>query len=240
MKRQLGVCFDVTGTLIELAEPVGEVYHRFALQHEVDLPAWRLGDAFERVVSRSGAPEATGEDRASRRQAEIEGWFDLIRQVFQATDSTARFPDFPAFARALFEYYGTADAWKIRGPRGVLESTLQGLRRDGHRLGLVSNFDHRLHEVIQVIGLESFFEEIVIPSEAGAAKPDRRIFEMAANRLGCGLDDLVYVGDDAPERMRPIEAHGLKTISVVGAGESAPDWEQLRRQIGVIATVQQT
>ena len=43
------VLFDAAGTLIELAESVGETYARIAERFGVALPASRLDDAFYRV-----------------------------------------------------------------------------------------------------------------------------------------------------------------------------------------------
>ena len=240
MTQRIGVCFDAHGTLIELAEPVGEVYHRIARQYEVDLPAWRLGDAFERVIARSGPPRAEGPDPETRRQAEIDGWFDLIRQVFQATDSTARFPDFTAFAQALFRHYGTAAAWRIRGDAAALQDCLAALRSAGHPVGVLSNFDHRLHDLLKALDIKEIFDAIVTPSGAGTKKPDRAMFLYFANRLGCRLEELIYIGDDSPEDAEEIASLGVRTLSVDPVRESAPDWKQLRRQIQALATVQRT
>ena len=92
------ICFDATGTLIELNEGVGEVYHRVALEHGVDLPAWRLEDAFLRILRRAPARGVEGETVAARRQGELDWWFERVRETFQATDSTACFSNFPTFA----------------------------------------------------------------------------------------------------------------------------------------------
>ena len=59
------VLFDAHGTLIELAEPLGETYARIAAAHGVRVSAWRIGDAFRRVLAAAepavfpdAAPEA--------------------------------------------------------------------------------------------------------------------------------------------------------------------------------------
>ena len=65
-----GLCFDATGTLIETAEPVGEVYRRVALQHGIDLPAWRLQDAFARVLRHAPERGTQGNDPEARRRSE--------------------------------------------------------------------------------------------------------------------------------------------------------------------------
>ena len=205
------ICFDATGTLIETQHPVGETYHRIALDFGVDLPAWRLDDAFRRILRHAPARGLEGPSFEERCAHEVEWWFERIRQTFQATDSTVRFDDFPAFARTLFDFYARAEAWR---PRPGVAALLARLRDRNARLFVVSNFDHRLPKILEALDLNQFFEEIVIPARAARAKPERALFEAVAAAVGQPLEALVYVGDDAPETLAAIAAHGLRVLDV--------------------------
>jgi len=208
------VVFDATGTLFETAESVGSVYARAAAQVGVKLPAWRLDDGFRRVLGhapplgRAARPEAT---RAEREAAERAWWNEIVRQTFQATDSTVRFADPTAFARSLFDHYRRAEAWRERpGARALLAA----LRRAGRPIGLASQFDHRLPEILEALDLTRFFDAVEIPCTGGRCKPDRAVFEALAAGLGVPLDALAYVGDDAPEVFAAIAAHGIAVFDV--------------------------
>jgi putative hydrolase of the HAD superfamily len=205
------VCFDATGTLIETAETVGEVYRRVALEHGVDLPAWILDDAFRRILRSAPARGTSGATPDARRRIEFEWWCERIRQTFQATDSTVRFDDLPALTKDLFDVYRSPSAWRIR--EGALEM-LDALHDRGDRLCVVSNFDHRLPEILKGLDIHRFFEVISLPSDCGAEKPDRAIFERATKALGRPLEDLLYVGDDAPEVLGAIAELGLHVFDV--------------------------
>jgi len=205
------ICFDATGTLIEVRAPVGDVYHRIALEHGVDLPAWRLDDAFRRVLRQAPARGLDGATREERCASEIDWWFERIRQTFQATDSTARFDDFRAFAQALFDHYQSDAAWRTR--EGVAQALTQ-LRQLGCFLAVTSNFDHRLPKILELLDLTRFFLTIEVPCQMGRAKPDRAIFEAVAEASGRPLHSLVYVGDDPPEMLAAIAAHGLRVIDI--------------------------
>jgi putative hydrolase of the HAD superfamily len=218
MTSRRAVVFDATGTLFEATESVGEVYARVAREHGVDLPAWRLDDGFRRIIRHAGPRGLEGEGAAARREGEVVWWFEIIRQTFQATDSTARFAAFPAFATALFDAYRAPGTWRLRP--GVRDA-LTRLANDGVPLGVVSNFDHRLTEIFEQLGIHHFFGSIQIPSRVGAAKPDARIFEAAARDLDFPLDALVYVGDDAAERLEAIERLGVRVIDVRSLSEPA-------------------
>ena len=216
------LCFDATGTLIETTENVGEVYHRVALEHGVDLPAWRLDDAFRRILRRAPPRGTDGDCFETRCRRELEWWFERIRETFQATDSTARFEDFPAFASALFERYRAPGAWQLRP--GSIEM-LTRFRAHGYPLCIVSNFDHRLPEILGILDLSSFFELVVIPVDSGRAKPDRAVFEIVSQHLSMPLDSLGYIGDDSKKTLRAIEDLGLQVVDLreIDHLESLPD-----------------
>jgi len=69
-----------------------------------------------------------------------------------------------------------------------------GLRRLRTRFRLMSLSNGNAD--LGVIGLASLFEHSIGAREAGAAKPDRRIFEALLERAGLGPQEVVYVGDD--------------------------------------------
>lgn len=218
-----GVCFDATGTLIEPAETVGSTYSRAAREAGVRLPAWRLDDAFRRVLRHApplGATGAAGATQAEREAAEVAWWRERVRQTFQAADSTVRFADTEAFFAGLFAHYRRPEAWRLRPDA---REVLVRLQREGYALALASNFDHRLLEVLEGLDLARFFSFVTIPSRSGWSKPDPRIFRAAAAAVGCTPAELAYVGDDAPEVLAAIAAQGLCVIDVA----SCPDLEVL-------------
>ncbi len=210
MKRP-GLCLDATGTLIEASDSVGEIYRQVAQDFGVELPAWRLDDAFRRVLRWAPPRGSDGNSLEERCQGEVEWWTERIRQTFQAADSSARFEDFGAFAAALFDSYRQPGRWR---PRAEVLATLRLLAAQGYSMVVVSNFDHRLPKILQDLELTQFFEEILIPAQSGWRKPERGLFERAAKRLGVPLERLVYIGDDAPAVLATIGEHGLRVIGV--------------------------
>jgi putative hydrolase of the HAD superfamily len=223
------ICFDATGTLIETAESVGEVYHRVAREFGVDLPARRLEAAFRGILQQAPARGVEGASVEARRDGETRWWFERVRETFQATDNSARFDDFEAFADALFETYRAPGAWRLRPE--TLEM-LTRLKRCALPMAVVSNFDHRLPKILEMLDISSFFEVVMIPSVAGRAKPDRAVFEAIVDRLSPApstLDTLLYVGDDAQETLRAIEELGLQVIDIHGLEDDESLTERVLR-----------
>jgi putative hydrolase of the HAD superfamily len=203
------VLFDAAGTLIELRESVGSSYARVARAHGVEQPARRLDDAFRRVFPQAPPlvfPEAAG---AEIDACERQWWRAVVRSTFLTADSTAGFEDFDAFFDALYSEFSRPEAWC---PRRGCHTMLAELRRRGLKLGIVSNFDRRLHALLAGLEIASLVDSIVLPSDAGAEKPAPEIFELALSRLGAAASTSIFVGDSEIEDLRGARALGLRTI----------------------------
>ena len=64
------------------------------------------------------------------------------------------------------------------------------------RTGLISNWDPSCRSVLEQNGLTPFLDPIVVSSEVGVEKPDRRIFEKALELSGEDPRNCLYVGDN--------------------------------------------
>lgn len=80
------------------------------------------------------------------------------------------------------------------GTRDALESLLGR----GYRLGVISNADGRMEEVLAGVGLRDLLEFVLDSQVVGVEKPDRRIFHEGARRLGLPPASCLYVGDLYP------------------------------------------
>ncbi len=88
------------------------------------------------------------------------------------------------------------------------------MRRDGYQLGVVSNFDYRLYHILEGLGLSEAFDSITISSEAGWAKPDPRIFEVALTRHGVTAGEALHVGDVPQLDAAGAQAAGIAAVLI--------------------------
>ncbi len=207
MTRLRAVLFDAVGTLIELREPVGETYARQARAHGVAFPAERVGEAFARAFDRAGPmlfPDAHAE---AIPELERDWWRRLVRETFRSAD----FPGFDTCFDALWRHFSGPGAWR---PRGGAREVLGALRARGLATGVVSNFDRRLPALLRALRLEP--DTVVLPSDAGAAKPDPRIFRAALERLGVPAAAALYVGDHPQHDVAGARRAGLRAVDVAG------------------------
>ncbi len=205
------VLLDATGTLIEVREPVGVCYARIATPFGVTLPAWRIEDAFQRILGQ--APPMLFPEVPTEQLAECErGWWqEIVRRTFLAADSTVRFSDFESFFNQLYRHYCGARGWALC--RGA-QPALAALRQSGLAIGIVSNFDQRLPKILELLEILDKIDSVTIPATCRARKPDRRIFEAALRSLGVAASEAIYVGDDPEIDVEAARAAGLRAVDV--------------------------
>jgi len=199
------VLLDAAGTLIHLREPVGESYARIAREHGVDVPGWRVEDAFRRVL-RAAPPMLAADDAGERAW-----WRDIVRATFRAADQMQRFADFDTCFDALFGYFARTAAWRVADDA---HAALATQHRAGRRVAVASNFDHRLPALLAGLGLDRDLDLVWLPRDAGFAKPDPRFFLAACERLGVAPAEAVAVGDDPELDLETARRAGLRAIDV--------------------------
>lgn len=72
------------------------------------------------------------------------------------------------------------------------------------------------------IGLRDMFDDVVSAASAGAAKPDREIFDVAVRAGGAAAAETLHVGDHPEHDVHGARQAGLKAIWVNRNGEEWP------------------
>jgi putative hydrolase of the HAD superfamily len=93
----------------------------------------------------------------------------------------------------LWAQQPTKNLWRRPIP-GMVE-LIRDLSVRGVRLGIVSNSEGRLAELLDEMHLAQFFHVVADSGVLGFEKPDPRIFAHAANGLGVETGTLLHVGD---------------------------------------------
>ena len=88
------------------------------------------------------------------------------------------------------------------------------LREAGLQLGLVSNFESWLIELLDHLEVREAFEVCVVSGVEGVEKPETAIFELALQRAGVPPQEAVYVGDVPAFDVDPPEALGMFAVLV--------------------------
>ena len=82
-------------------------------------------------------------------------------------------------------------------PRHGLLECVSGLRKQGMRLGVISNTLSRTYMMSKLaeFGVAGYFEYVLLSSVCGLRKPDPAIFELCRTTMGLKKSEMAYVGD---------------------------------------------
>ena len=159
-------------------------------------------------TARTFLPGLAFED-VERAYAQSELWQG--EQIQRENETGARMPD-EEFLKNIFGVYRNAlglpekALGELRGvfmrnyfmeyePAFGAVETLERLKSRGLKLGIVSNNTPEVRAHLAELGLDRFFQSIVISEEVGLYKPDPAILELACEQLGAAPGDSVYLGD---------------------------------------------
>jgi putative hydrolase of the HAD superfamily len=94
-----------------------------------------------------------------------------------------------------------------------MRDTLGSLKTQGYLLGIITNgrgtFQTR---TIQGLGIENYFEVILISEIEGVRKPEPEIFYRALQKLGVTAEQSVFVGDHPTTDVLGAKSIGMKAV----------------------------
>lgn len=131
------------------------------------------------------------------------------------------------FLERLSSLSGQTVTWESLGVGGAVDAevvTIAAMLKKRYHIALLSNApSDLLRTILAENDLERLFDQVVISSEVGYAKPDPEIFTLVLDRLGVQAQDAVFV-DDNSMHTSAAEALGICGIQFL----SAP---QLRKEL---------
>ena len=154
------VTFDAAGTLIKLVDPPGYTYAERARLFGYDLDPVRVEDALG-VAWKSLPPPP---DSCGPQPDDDRAWWRALvaKTIKQAHYEIDRFDD---YFKEVYETFARPGLWELFPS---VPSVLTELSCLGIRLGVISNFDRRLYDVLLHLGVRDAFEHVIISSEIGA------------------------------------------------------------------------
>lgn len=107
-------------------------------------------------------------------------------------------------------------------PRPGAVDVLDELRRRGYRIGLISVCSEEVPTLWEHTKLASRIDEAVFSCSVGVAKPDPRIYRIAAERLGVETSECLFV-DDQPGFVEGARVAGMDALRLGGEIERLED-----------------
>lgn len=213
------VTFDVTRTLIHCPH-LAEIHSVVLARHGIRASPADFELVLPRVWQELSCSVDPRQDRFTRHRGGERGWWHhCLTRMCQHLETAAP----SRFASAeLFDRFARADAWEVYAD---VFPTLETLVERGLRLGVVSNWDHRLPKLLERLGLHVFFDAVVYSSACGVEKPHPLIFEQCLRRLDVEARCGVHVGDQGLEDVEGARGAGMRAVRI-DRGESRPGLRQ--------------
>ena len=216
-----GILFDLYGTLIDIEtdESLEEIYRAIAhyLTYQgVYLHRWEVRDRYYQIMKQQ--KEESGEEYP---EIDVEG----IWNTFLEQEGIKAAPARRDLVRILVHFYRGISRKRLQLYPDV-KRVLDDLQPH-YRMALISDAQpsYALPE-IKAVGLDGYFDPIIISAYYGFRKPDRRLIEKSLDIMKLIPAEVIYVGNDMYRDIYGASRLGLKTI-IIDSNQGVKSYENV-------------
>jgi putative hydrolase of the HAD superfamily len=183
-------------------------FRRIVIEHGFAHLDWdRIDQAVQEGMKYLDANHSVRDENEER--AQFETYFEILLDALGLPDP----PD------ELIEDLGSASVDELEiEPFPETKRSLENLRDEGLRLGILSNAWPSLERKYAKLGLREFFHVFVISSQVGCCKPDERIFQTAIEGMELPRQRIIFIDDYPPYVRKAIEI-GMQGIVMARHGK---------------------
>jgi putative hydrolase of the HAD superfamily len=205
------ILFDINGTLIDIQTDEGseEIYRgisHFLTYQGIYVHRWEVRDEYFRLMEEQR--RASGETFPEFDAVEL--WREFLRRRKEACyalppEKLAWMPIF------LAEMYRGVSRFRLQ----LYPEVKTALDELGQRFKLAALSDAQsawARPEMRAVGIEGYFQPIIVSGDLGFRKPDKRIFEAALNGLDLPPKNVVFVGNDMYRDIYGAKQFGMKTV----------------------------
>lgn len=116
----------------------------------------------------------------------------------------------------LAAYHREHNLWNQPNPQA--HAVLQALHGHGLMLGMISNSNGWVEQLVLESGLRPYFHFVLDSRLVGVEKPDPRIFQIALDQVGISPAEALYIGDLYSIDVVGSRAAGMRAILLDPAG----------------------
>jgi putative hydrolase of the HAD superfamily len=227
------VLFDAGETLVHPSPSFPELFTTVLASHGYERAPDNVVEASRTVFHRFSEAARDRDLWTTSPESSARFWKGVYARMLDELDIGDR----DGLAEALYETFTDQRNYSLFDD---VVPTLDGLEAAGLALGIVSNFEAWLEELLATLGVRERFAVRVISGREGVEKPDPAIFELALDRLGIEAGNVAYVGDNPAFDLTPARALGMTAV-LIDRRDRFPDEEQritdLRDLVGIVRAV---
>merc|ERR1712241_1357297 len=195
-RRMMGVTLDTVGTVLRFSSPPVAQYQEVAARHGHSLRLEELNASFKQRWTDMNQ-DFPHFGSLTPGLSSIRWWHQLVKETFRSVvgeEYDERV--FGEVASELYSYYHSSKPYQVF-PDAV--ETLAELRAREVRVGAISNFDNRLHDILPSLGIAQYLHFILTSEDARSSKPDSEIFSLGARKSllpDLQPEEILHIGDD--------------------------------------------
>ena len=223
------ITFDATDTLFKIRGSVGQIYVHAANFHMSDANAKKqllhvetvqreFFDSFK-TVSKKWPNFGSNHNISSQSW-----WHEVVVSTLEQSGYSGNVDIVEKISEKLYHDFCHPKCWQLFDD---VEEVLTRLQAEGYGLGVISNFDERLHLLLKNFQLNHFFQFVLCSKEVGYAKPDSRIFQVASELGGFDIRDCLHVGNRLDTDYEGALNSGMKAVLINRSSDNAQKLDPL-------------
>ncbi|XP_068155496.1 rhythmically expressed gene 2 protein [Drosophila tropicalis] len=208
------VTFDVTDTLLHLKDPI-EQYKQTANECGVQIiDTGKLELCFRRQFKNMSKDHPNFGQGPGKMGWQC-WWKDLVVQTFRCVDGSIPQEQLDTIAEHLLAIFRTRACWEhVNGAKELVER----VRNAGKCVGVISNFDPSLRQVLDEMNFMNQFDFVLTSYEAGVMKPNPSIFRIPLQRLNIAPHEALHIGNKSDMDYMGARNSGWSGLLVHSAG----------------------
>lgn len=173
----------------------------------LDVDAGRLAGFLRSEIARFAGRlrETSGGTFSLDREQSLRFWTALYHDAFR--ELGVAYP--PELPRRLYRRFSTFETY---GLFPDVAPAFDALEERGYRIGLISNFEEWLEDLLVHLEVHHRLEVCVVSGRAGVEKPAPEIFRIALDLAGVDAGDALYVGDSVEADVEGAAAVGMPAV----------------------------
>lgn len=200
------VFFDAGETLVHPLPSFPELFLGVCSHYglEVDLSVLRTAtrSMMAGVEDRQRQGYTFSNETSKSRRFWLDFYGSLVREMGYAGEDGS-------LPRALYDTFSQPCNY---GAYHDAHDTLRELRERGVRMGLISNFEPWLEDLLRDLEMLDFLEVLVISGKEDYEKPHPRIYELALERAGVSPRQSLHVGDSPVSDYDGAREAGMRAV----------------------------
>ncbi len=209
------ITFDCASTLVEVDWEIGSFAYKCATEMGLHVPE-SAAELYTRMYHQNIA--AFLEINRLRDPEKGRAWWRRLGEEWLATLGLPR--------DCIGELQDTADRLAFGKDSKVFQlyddviPCLDLIKERGIGMAIISNWDYSLHRVVEMLGIEDYFEVVLASLEEGVEKPDPRLFEICLQQMGVAPEQTLHVGDNQIDDIQGAQAAGVRGLLIDRTGQT--------------------